>query len=90
MQAWTSYDAGMQYTLRNIPRLVDTALRRRAKREAKSLNQVALEALQTGAGVAEKTVRYHDLDSLAGTWQDDPAFDMAIATQDQVDSRLWQ
>lgn len=80
----------MQYTLRDIPRPVDAALRRKAKREAKSLNTVALEALQMGAGVAEEKVRFHDLDALAGTWQEDAAFDQALAAQDQVDARLWK
>jgi len=34
-----------QYTIRNVPRHVDRALRKRATETGKSLNQVALEAL---------------------------------------------
>jgi hypothetical protein len=80
----------MQYTLRNVPRPVDAALRRKAKKEDKSLNEAALEALKAGAGVAEEPVQFHDLDALAGTWREDAAFDQAIAAQDTVDAGLWK
>ncbi|HVM60995.1 MAG TPA: hypothetical protein VMV72_09015 [Verrucomicrobiae bacterium] len=80
----------MQYTVRNVPHPVDTALRRKAKQESRSLNDIALEALELGAGTAEEPLRFHDLDSVAGTWREDPAFDRAIAAHDQVDADLWQ
>lgn len=80
----------MQYTLRNVPRPVDAALRRRAKSEAKSLNETAVDALTRGAGLADEPVRFRDLDALAGSWREDPAFDRAIAAQDQVDPGLWK
>lgn len=38
----------------------------------------------------EQAVRHHDLDDLAGTWVDDPAFDQAIEAMDQVDPALWR
>ena len=79
-----------QYTVRGVPDRVDEALRRRAKEEGKSLNQVTVEALAAASGVAEAPVRYHDLDSLSGTWQVDPEFDDALAAQDQVDPDVWQ
>lgn len=43
----------MQYTIRNIPKNIDAALRRKAKSERKSLNQAAVDAL--GAGLQEKS-----------------------------------
>lgn len=48
------------------------------------------EAMSRGLGLGEAPPRYHDLDELAGTWQEDPAFDAAITAQDQVDPRLWK
>jgi hypothetical protein len=90
VQARDRYCAGMQYTIRDVPRTVDAELRRKAKREARSLNAVALHALKVGAGVAEVPAQFHDLDALAGTWQEDAAFDRAVAAQDQVDARLWK
>ena len=80
----------MQYTLRDIPPTVDAELRRRAKAEGRSLNTVAIEALTRGAGLGETPVRQRDLGDIAGTWQEDPDFDQAIAEQDQIDERLWR
>jgi len=80
----------MQYTLRGIPPAVDAELRRRAKAEGKSLNTVAIEALTREAGLGETPIRHRDLGDIAGTWQEDPAFDRAIADQDQINERLWR
>ena len=80
----------MQYTLRDIPSILDSELRRRAKSEGKSLNAVAIEALVRGAGLGETPLRYRDLSDIVGTWEEDPDFDSAIADQDQVDEHLWR
>ena len=81
----------LQYTVRAVPAYVDRALRRKAAAEKKSLNALLREALIKEAGVAEPSGRlYTDLDSLAGTWLDDPGFDEAIRAQDQVDASLWR
>ncbi len=97
MQALNIYNAfmkrsqkGRQYTIRDVPSRVDGALRRKAKREGKSLNQVAVEALTLAAGLAEERPTYHDLDYLAGTWVNDPEFDAAVQSQDQIDPELWR
>ncbi len=47
----TEYNVGMrnrQYTIRSIPPKVDLALRKRAQKTGKSLNEIALEALEKG------------------------------------------
>ena len=80
----------IQYTLRGIPRRVDEALRRKAKQEGASLNQAAIEAIAMSLGLAEEKPVYHDLDDLAGTWVEDPAFDKAIQEMDTVDAGLWR
>ena len=97
MQAVSAYNVGMkrskrgkQYTIREVPLAVDAALRRKAKREGRSLNQVAVEALTLAAGLAEQPPTYHDLDDLAGTWVADPEFDAALEAQDQIDPELWK
>jgi hypothetical protein len=79
-----------QYTIRSIPERVDRALRQKARQERKSLNQVALEALAAGTGVADTAIEYHDLDALAGTWIEDKAFDGALTALDQIDDGLWK
>jgi len=83
-------DKNRQYTLRDIPAALDLALRERAKREGKSLNQVAREAMKRGIGLPDQEQVAHDLDHVIGTWQDDPAFDEAIALQDKVDPEAWR
>jgi hypothetical protein len=80
----------MQYTLREIPPIVDMELRRRAKTEGKSLNTVAIEALIRGSGLGESPIRQRDLGDVAGTWHEDGDFDQAVADQDRVDERLWK
>jgi len=92
LHAADAYNAGMQYTLRNIPKKVDQALRRKAKEQGRSLNDVVLEALALGAGVASNgtKVRYMDLSDIAGSWVEDPEFDKIMAEQDQIDPEMWR
>jgi hypothetical protein len=80
----------MQYTIRGIPPTVDVALRERARAAGKSLNEVAIEALTEGAGVAGTPRQRRNFDHIAGTWQEDKAFDEAIADQDRIDEDLWK
>jgi len=80
----------MQYTLRNIPPGIDRALRRKAEEERKSLNQVAIEALQKALGLESQPVQYRDLGDVVGTWADDPEFDAALEDQRKIDLELWR
>ncbi len=80
----------MQYTIRNVPEFLDVALRRAAREQGKSLNEVAVEALVRGAGLGEKRVRQRDLGEIAGSWRKDAAFDRAIEEQDRIDPELWR
>jgi hypothetical protein len=79
-----------QYTIRAVPRAVDLALRRRAKEEAKSLNTVVVEALARGLELDARPKMHADLDALIGSWQEDPAFDQAIADFGRVDEEAWK
>lgn len=76
----------MQYTIRKIPSLVDVALRRRAREQGRSLNEVVVEALAREAGVSGERVRQRDLRDVAGTWRRDRAFERALAAQDTVEA----
>ena len=80
----------MQYTLRKIPEALDRLLRERAHRERKSLNEVAIGALARAMGLDAQPVRHRSLDELRGTWQEDAAFDDAIADQDRIDEDTWR
>lgn len=80
----------MQYSLRKISKHLDEVLRRRARREGKSLNQVALEALSRGAGIGERPVKQRNLSDLAGRWREDPKVDEALEAQRAIDPGLWR
>src|SRR5438046_1241477 len=95
MPALLDYCVGMksrrvQYTIRGIPSEVDQALKRKARRAQKSVNELAVAALRREAGVGEEPRRHHDLDALAGTWENDPLAEEALAAQRKVDLELWR
>lgn len=90
MSAYSAYIYCMQYTLRKIPAVLDRILRRQAREKGASLNEVAIEAMARGAGVTEARVPRRSLRDLAGSWQDDPAFDDAIREHDSIDESLWR
>lgn len=79
-----------QYTIRAVPDALDRAVRQRAKREAKSLNAVVVEALARGLELDPKPAEHTDLDHLIGTWEEDPDFDRAIADFERVDDDAWR
>lgn len=81
---------GTQYTVRAVPDAIDHALRQRAKREAKSLDAVVVEALARGLELDAESTPYADLDQLIGTWQEDPDFDRAVADFGRVDEDAWK
>jgi hypothetical protein len=80
----------MQYTLRGIPEALDKAIRRRAREEGKSLNEVTIEALADGLGLEEATSPRRDLAEIVGTWKKDASIEAALAAQDAVDEDLWK
>jgi len=88
--ACNAYNFCMQYTIRNVPDTLDEALRRAAREQGKSLNEVAIEALARGAGVTGERGRQRELSDIAGTWRNDPAFDSALAAQDTIDDEMWR
>jgi len=64
-------------------------LRRAARERGGNLNEMAIEALARGAGVAGESRRQRDLGDIAGTWRKDQAFDRAVAAQDAIDDEMW-
>jgi len=80
----------MQYTIRRIPRSLDAAVRERAERTGKSLNEAALDAMAEGLGLAGAPLRRRDLADIAGTWKPDRGLETALADQDWIDDELWK
>ena len=81
---------GMRYTIRSVPDAIDRAVRRRARREDKSMNAVVVEALARGLKIEVVPAEHTDLDHLIGTWQEDPEFDLAVADFERVDRDMWK
>jgi hypothetical protein len=79
----------MQYTVRNVVPALDAALRRLAREQGKSLNEVTLESLARGAGLSERW-RQRDLSDIAGSWREDAAFDCALKEQHKIETELWR
>ena len=69
---------------------MDQALRRRSRREGKSLNLTAVETLRTGLQLNGEPVHHNDLDFLIGSCVEDSKFGAAIREQDKVDAGLWE
>ncbi len=69
---------------------MDARLRELAVKEACSLNYMVLDALSHAAGAKDSPLVFHDLDALAGSWVEDPAFDKAMSAFEQVDEGLWK
>ena len=90
MHSKTAYTVGMQYTLRNIPGYLDRLIREKAQEDGRSLNEVVLEALCRAFGLAGNLPRQRDLEDVAGTWEDDPEADEALAQQREVDEEMWR
>ena len=80
----------MQYTIRGIPPALDAAIRQRARREGKSLNEVTLAALAQGLGFDRGRVVRRDVSDIVGTWKRDAALEGALRAQDRVDDQLWK
>ena len=76
-----------QYTIRGIPCEVDRALRQKAARQKRSLNQVIVDEL-TEATIGAK--RKTDLSDVTGGWVPDQKFDEILASQRQIDWDKWR
>ena len=87
--AWEKRHAPTQYTIRNIPLDLDKAIKARAKRLNKSVNQVALEAL---ANVVDRAVKKRSLRDMPGAWSKSEAerFDRFLREQRSIDEELWK
>lgn len=87
---YSAYAICMQYSIRGIPPALDAAIRERARRDGKSLNEVAVSALAEGLGFDRQRVVRRDLGDIVGTWKRDAAVEAALAAQDVVDASLWR
>jgi hypothetical protein len=88
--AYIAYSTCVQYTIRKVSDTLDAVLRRWAREQGKSLNEVATEAMARGASLTGRAVRQRDLHDIAGTWREDRAFDRARAAHEAIRAELWR
>jgi hypothetical protein len=92
MPALFAYTVGMksmQYTIRGITPDIDKALRARARRSGKSLNETLIDSLRRDTGLSKKTTVYHDLDWLKGSKMFDESFDEAMRWHDSLPNKIF-
>jgi hypothetical protein len=65
----------MRYAIRKVPKSLDAALRRSAKEQGKSLNEVTIEALARGTGMTE-----NEFDSAISVTLRAPGVQTALST----------
>ena len=80
----------MQYTLRDIPPKLDLELRRRARREQRSLNAVTIELLSRALGLTEQPLKRRSVRDVLGSWKKDKLFDETMKDFEKVDEGLWK
>jgi hypothetical protein len=79
----------MQYTIRQVPPDLHRALKARARKLGKSVNQVVLEALAESVG---QPVKHRSLRDMPGAWspKEAAAFDRFLAEHRGIDDELWK
>ena len=84
------YNAGMQYTIRNIDPEADRRLRKMAVAEGKSVNAFLVEQINHLTGLNGKPVKRRNLRDLIGKHHFDKGFDETIASFRKIDPELWK
>ena len=80
----------MQYTIRNIPKVLDQALRRRARQHNKTLNEVVIEAMASGLGVQQAPAKRRSVREIFSGQSKDGDLEAALADQRRIDPELWR
>lgn len=81
-------------TIRGLEDSVTQALKKRAKQEGSSVNAIVAGIIKEQLGLKKKqrTTIHHDLDKLAGTWNDRDYMEFKKKTADfeKVDEDMWR
>ncbi|MBW1890900.1 MAG: hypothetical protein JRI93_10330 [Deltaproteobacteria bacterium] len=81
-----------QITLRGISPEIEKKIRRIAKEDHISINQVIKEIVHKEFGMAKQQPRASSLRKLAGGWsrEEADAFETTIRSCQQIDAEMWQ
>ncbi|MBI4651780.1 antitoxin [Candidatus Desantisbacteria bacterium] len=79
-------------TVRGIDNEVSKALKEKAKENRTSVNSIVLEVIKEALGLIKRKTIYHDLDHLAGTWneKDFKDFQNKITDFETIDENMWK
>ena len=82
-------------TLRGLDDTLTEKLKRVAKQEGKSVNQLILDSLRERLGLKKKkkfTVVHHDMDHLFGRWSEKEfkQIQKKIDSERRIDKELWE
>lgn len=81
------------FNLRKIPPTTMALLKKKAIEQKTSVNSLLLKLVEQGLGIIHLTKKpvFHDLDYLAGTWNDKEAqaFETNIKSFEKIDKELW-
>ena len=82
------YNPGVTLILPHLPDELDSALKRRAMDEGKTVDQVAADILCAQL-IPAILPKQRDLGEFSGSWIDDPDVTSALRDQDTIDPELW-
>lgn len=82
-------------TLRGLDDSLSDKLKKRAKEEGKSVNQLIIDSLKIYFGINKKpayNVKHHDMDHLFGRWTDDEykRIQEKIDSERKIDEEIWK
>lgn len=79
-------------TIRGCDDALMEAIRRESSNRSESINKLVLEAIEARYDTGKKKRRHSELDTLAGTWSEDDAFefDAALKNARTVDPEDWK
>lgn len=80
----------IQYTIRNIPPVVDQVIRKRSEQSGKSFNQTVVDLLSLQTFGTEEPPAKNNFDWLFGANTLDASFDDAIKDVSRIDGESWQ
>lgn len=80
----------IQYTIRNIPPVVDQVIRKRSEQSGKSFNQTVVDLLSLQTFGTEEPPKEQGFEFLFGANTLDASFDEAIKDMSRIDGELWQ
>lgn len=80
----------IQYTIRNIPPVLDRVIRKRSKQSGQSFNQTVVDLLALQTLGTTKLPVDDNFDWLYGVNTLEESFDEAINDLSQIDEKLWK